>query len=272
MPPLYPNPNMDRACFLTKFLSFSSISLIVKSDSKKKKFLASGQKDSLFRIECNILANWVQNLFLGSWFLRHTKTLGRFTLRFKTLPSNILRRGPLSLNFVGIGQECLSGWFNDDAVLAVPNYGSSAMFISSKRTVEFADGSRGQTIGVMKNVEWRFRDDELLVKCDFFVSENLPLEVVLSNPSLTSWTFVSDYPDLLKMPEGKNKIHNWELFGINFLGSLQKASDKMFKTWKTCDKENRKTYDKRNNGVDPEQATGIQLWRFARLATNKTTK
>lgn len=59
--------------------------------------------------------------------------------------------------------------------------------------LKFADGSRAFTRGLVKNIDWSFDDSNTSYQCNFYVLDNLPVDIVLSNYFLFSVNAFSEY-------------------------------------------------------------------------------
>lgn len=105
---------------------------------------------------------------------------------------------------------------NGSNIGAVPDTGSDVMLMSRKyvsrlglrietetdnRTcLEFADGSRTLTHGVVRDVEWEFGNSllsDVRVLCDFHVLDDLPCEVILCNDFLYDFDVFTAYKHFL---------------------------------------------------------------------------
>jgi hypothetical protein len=150
-------------------------------------------------LSCRVLPECAHDLILGDSFLRMTETLTKFKHRIKTtvrlLGSKLL--SSLRLNYMGFDKRRLWGYLDGELVPALPDSGSDIMVISADYArrrgffvdrgpdkqvmVQFADGSTTWTDGVVRGVEWEFGYTGGKVASDFFVLEDLPVDVVLSS-------------------------------------------------------------------------------------------
>lgn len=165
-----------------------------------------------YPLTCVVLKKTVHSLVLGSRFLRMTQTMKLYATRLKKTFSKLM-----SIKLLGGQQDMLSGYLNGKGCSVIPDTGSDIMVMSSayarklklkidkrkrhKRRVQFLDGSRGATIGVVKDVEWKFRRGDAPIKCDFHVMDNLPVNVIVSNAFLDQFNVFSDYEDLITEQE-----------------------------------------------------------------------
>ncbi|KAK3325065.1 hypothetical protein B0H66DRAFT_599252 [Apodospora peruviana] len=195
------------------------------------------KEDTIHNIVCTVLSSCASELILGSGFLTSTKTLTVFKHRVRKVrrpsssSSSWLTRATFSVNLIGVNQQRISGFFNGQTVTAVPDSGSDAMFVSasytkrhglsistdkanSRRQVEFVDGSHAFTTGIVQGAQWQFRRGEEAVECNFFVLENLPVDIILSNSFLDEFDVFSRYEDrLVSKPDVSP-----EIFGISLIG------------------------------------------------------
>jgi hypothetical protein len=147
-----------------------------------------------------VLKTCVHDVVLGKTFLRITKTLTQFRNRLR---EKIIRCfGSRRIHLMGNPDEIL-GQVGGYLTSACPDTGSDIMAISShfcqqrgyiiddseehKIKVQFADGSFGWTQGKVSGLDWRFGHDQSLSDSflvDFYVLQNLPCDVILSNEFL----------------------------------------------------------------------------------------
>jgi hypothetical protein len=117
-----------------------------------------------------VLSTSVGDVILGRGFLNFTRTLTRFSDRLiKTqCPARQVRR----VMSVGPSKHYILGSLAGEPVTAVPDTGSDAMLMSrryaksrgfsirsgkgDRTTLEFADGSRARTMGIVPNLTWKF--------------------------------------------------------------------------------------------------------------------
>ncbi|KAG7287642.1 hypothetical protein NEMBOFW57_007155 [Staphylotrichum longicolle] len=159
-------------------------------------------ESQVHKLACLVLPQCAHDLILGDAFLRATETLTKFKTRIvmtlRSLGSRLLR-----LNYMGSGLESISerrrmwGSLDGEAVAALPDSGSDIMAVSAEYArrrgwkvdrgrkrrveVEFADGSAAWTKGVVSGLEWEFGGAGGKVRSDFYVLEDLPVDVVFSS-------------------------------------------------------------------------------------------
>lgn len=179
------------------------------SPGKVNTILKFANEEKEHQLSCVIIPNAVHPLVLGAKFLRMTKTLTKHLHRVKKVISGV---GQVSLNLVGGEQEFLSGYLNGNPTLAVPDSASDIPVISGsmakrlglrvrqgrkdRMIVTYIDGSQSLTDGVVRNVQWQFREDEAPVKCDFHVIDNLPVDVILNSGMIDELDIFRNYEDL----------------------------------------------------------------------------
>ncbi|KAK3295074.1 uncharacterized protein B0H64DRAFT_476429 [Chaetomium fimeti] len=157
-----------------------------------------------YRLDCRVLPKCPQDLILGDGFLRLTETLTSFKHRISTTLRSLATKKLFRLNYMGHDKRRLWGHLDGDPVAALPDSGSDIMAISAdyarrrgfqidrgydnRVMVQFADGSTAWTDGVVRDLQWEFGlTDDSKVACDFYVLENLPVDVLFNSD------FVFDY-------------------------------------------------------------------------------
>lgn len=184
-----------------------------------RRIFSAGKVDASFRfgdekgdydLSCIILEKASRDLVLGSKFLRLTKTFTKHKHRLKKVFAIAPR---FSLNLLGDTQEGIPGYLNGMRCFAVPDSGSDIMAISGKyakahglkvrrgrrhrNVVEFIDGSRQHTDGIVKDLSWQFRENEGPIRCDFHIINNLPVDAILSNGMVDEYNVFTRYGDTL---------------------------------------------------------------------------
>lgn len=148
-----------------------------------------------------IFPDCVHDVVLGGKFLRITRTLTRFKsrLREKLVACVGVRR----LHLMGTLSEEIFGQVDGHLTTAFPDTGSDIMAMSSRFAeqrahhidssqkniiqVQFADGSYGWTKGKVSDVNWKFgyeKGPDASFKVDFYVLDELPCDIILSNEFL----------------------------------------------------------------------------------------
>ncbi|RYP14826.1 hypothetical protein DL765_006127 [Monosporascus sp. GIB2] len=158
-------------------------------------------------LNCWILPGCVHDLVLGNRFLWATQTLTNFVRRIKFKLVEPPRR--LRLRFLGKETQRLWGSLDGYLTAALPDTGSDIMLISSayarkigltidldsenKLKVEFADGTTSRTRGVVRDVSWNVGGKT--VRCDFYVLDDLRVDVILSKNYLFDLNVFSEHRD-----------------------------------------------------------------------------
>ncbi|KAI0136335.1 hypothetical protein BJ170DRAFT_7196 [Xylariales sp. AK1849] len=153
----------------------------------------NGEKE-IHNLVCHVILNCLYNLILGSKFLRDTQTLKKYTHRIKRTLSP--RKRLFSLNLVDFQTQRLLGSLEGEAVSALPDTGSDVMLLSGdyvrergfkldtspENIIELVsvDGSTAWTTGLVRDVIWEFHDSRGAVFCDFYVVEDLVVDMILS--------------------------------------------------------------------------------------------
>jgi len=155
-------------------------------------------ESSPFDVVFSVLPKCTHPVILGKDFLKVTETLTRFTHRI----TSKLRAfaAPKSLHLLGPQNERVLGILDRQPVTAVPDTGSDVMLMSRayaerynltiledqslRSELEFADGSRAFTSGMVTDLEWTFANSDKTFRCDFHVLDDLVVDLVLSNDFL----------------------------------------------------------------------------------------
>lgn len=187
-------------------------------------------EEKIHELSCVVLENVFYPLVLGSKFLKLTKTFTKYMHRLKRAFSKSTR---ISLKMFGEEQEFVSGYLNGSNCFAVPDSGSKIMAVSGafarahglevhrgpnhQHLMEFIDGSEALTDGVIKDLQWQFRLEDMPLRCDFHVIENLPVDAILSSALVDEHDVFSRYEDLLidmDSLKGSSGIYNIRLSEI----------------------------------------------------------
>lgn len=145
---------------------------------------------------CWVLPGCGSDLVLGNHFLRATNALKKVCHRIKSKFLEVPKR--LSLSYLGNKKQRLRGYLNGHLIAALPDTGSDAMLINgayarkigldidsdirNRGTIRLADGSTAIISGIVRDAEWRV--GSTAVQCNFYVLENLCVNVILSNKYL----------------------------------------------------------------------------------------
>ncbi|KAL7905317.1 hypothetical protein GGI35DRAFT_461394 [Trichoderma velutinum] len=155
-------------------------------------------------VKCWILPGCVSDLVLGNGFLRATNALKKVCHRIK---SKLLGTPKLlQLSYLGNEKQRLRGYLNGHLTAALPDTGSDVMLINgayargiglevdsnigNRGTIRLADGSTAVIGGIVRDVEWRV--GSATVQCNFYVLENLCVDVILSNNYLFEMNIFSE--------------------------------------------------------------------------------
>ncbi|KFH48380.1 hypothetical protein ACRE_005590 [Hapsidospora chrysogenum ATCC 11550] len=188
-----------------------------------------GGEGKAYELSCVILDKASHALVLGSKFLRLTETFTKYMHRLRRAIAPVSLRLP-SLNLIGDEQEAIPGYLNGLRCLGVPDSGSDLMVVSGayakahglevhrgrrhRHMVEFIDGSRELTDGLVRNLAWQFHGGEPPIRCDFHVIDNLPVDAILSNTIIDEYNVFSEYDNRLVRLESaghKSGVYNIRL-------------------------------------------------------------
>ncbi|KAF2493058.1 hypothetical protein BU16DRAFT_96813 [Lophium mytilinum] len=146
----------------------------------------------------DVLPRCTHPVILGKEFLKLTRTLTHLAQRIKSklLPVSAQQ----GVRLLGRQNERVLGLLEGRPVTAVPDTGSDVMLISKayaiqhnyqilkdqhlRSELEFADGSRAITSGIIPDLRWRFGSSDQDFWCDFHVLDDLVESIVLSNDFL----------------------------------------------------------------------------------------
>ena len=152
----------------------------------------------VFNILFSVLPKCTHDVIIGGKFLKFTQTLTKFAHRVKTKLLPFPSR--LGVKLLGSQRQRVWGSLDGKYAVAIPDTGSDVMLVSTayakqrgfrifgqndcRSELEFADGSRAFTRGLVKDVDWSFDDSNTSYQCDFHVLDNLSVDIVLSNDFL----------------------------------------------------------------------------------------
>ncbi|KAK4076669.1 uncharacterized protein Triagg1_4272 [Trichoderma aggressivum f. europaeum] len=155
-------------------------------------------------INCWILPGCVSDLVLGNDFLKATNALKKVCHRIKFKVLGASKR--LSLSYLGNEKQRLRGYLNGHLTAALPDTGSDAMLINgayarniglevdgsieNRGTIRLADGSTATISGIVRDVEWRVGGTT--VQCNFYVLENMCVDIIVSNNYLFEMNIFSE--------------------------------------------------------------------------------
>lgn len=161
----------------------------------------------VFKISFSVLPKCTHDVIIGGKFLKFTQTLTKFAHRIKT---ELLPFPPRpGVKLLGSQRQRVWGSLDGERAVAIPDTGSDVMLVSTayakqrgfrifrqndcRSELEFANGSRAVTRGLVKDVDWSFGDFNTSYQCDFHVLDNLSVDVVLSNDFLFGVNAFQDY-------------------------------------------------------------------------------
>ncbi|KAL3450302.1 hypothetical protein BJX65DRAFT_270543 [Aspergillus insuetus] len=164
------------------------------------------RESGVYNLDFYILRNCVYPVILGRRFLISSKSLrpGFFYSRFKEREVESKKRKRLC--FLGsAGGNRTRGALNGHGAWALADTGSDVMIVSRsfarslqlevdtgdnhREWLEFADGSRRRTDGVVMNGEWSFGGDSPKYRDDFFVLDGIETDIILSSGFLLNRIF-----------------------------------------------------------------------------------
>lgn len=185
-------------------------------------------------LECWIIPGCTNDLILSGSFLRATKTLTKFKNRIKKSIRQSLTR--LSFNLIGDERQRLWGSLNGKSVLALPDTGSDVMLVSAawarenklkidrdlehRLELELADGTNVFTTGVVHDARWRFGDSAQEVHSDFYVLEDLSVDVVLSSDFIFEFDVFSEFGQFVVDLDSTPDLA--EFFNVKLIGKYSK--------------------------------------------------
>lgn len=164
-------------------------------------------ESKVFKVLFSVLPKCTHDVIIGGKFLKFTETLTKFARRIKT---KLLPFPPrLGVKLLGSQRQRVRGSLDGERAVAIPDTGSDVMLVSTayakqrgfkifgqndcRSELEFADGSRAFTRGLVKDVDWSFDDSDTSYQCDFHVLDNLSVDIVLSNDFLFDVNAFSEY-------------------------------------------------------------------------------
>jgi hypothetical protein len=124
-------------------------------------------------LEFHLLRDCIHDIILGKPFLKATSTFSDLALRAKRVVTNFMTKcTTLQLNFLGDSAPMFTGLLNGRIRQGLGDTGAQAPFIDEAfargegwhiddhpdniRTVQFADGSTADTVGMAHGVKWEF--------------------------------------------------------------------------------------------------------------------
>ncbi|KAF2803329.1 uncharacterized protein BDZ99DRAFT_355545, partial [Mytilinidion resinicola] len=198
--------SIDKGSDLKFQLPSGGIVECIGSIRSRWKFANESKSTSL---SFQVIADCTHDVILGGSFLKWSKTLTQFCHRI------ITRWRPMpqcrGVKLLGSQRQRVSGYLDGNFVEAIPDTGCDVMLMSRayaeehgyyvesggdfRCELEFADGSRAYTEGMVTGLDWSYGDSETTSLCDFHILENLPADVVLSNDFLFEGQAFSKYEE-----------------------------------------------------------------------------
>lgn len=204
-----------------------------------------------YTLKCWIIPGSSHALILGNLFLKISKTLTSFIHRIKKRLKDSLRTARVML--LGCEDQRLWGSLNGRQVAALPDTGCDVMLISEAAAakfglavdsaleeqieVEFGDGSRSQSIGVVKNAAWTVGEHTVL--SDFYVLKELSVDVILSNDYLFEHKVFVAFEDYFFDTDSEEEM--LFLRNIRLIGRFGKSLNLLEEDWRK-DSEWRSTF------------------------------
>jgi hypothetical protein len=190
--------NHDITCSitLTKNKTIRTVGVVVAL------FTFRGETES-HPLEFHLLRDCIHEVILGKPFLKATKTFSDLALRARRVVTNFMTKcTSLQLNFLGDSAPMFTGLLNGRIRQGLGDTGAQAPIMDEAfaraegwhiedhpddiRTVQFADGSTADTVGMAYGVKWKFglgghSADYVL---DFHILKDAPAGIILSDEFL----------------------------------------------------------------------------------------
>lgn len=155
-----------------------------------------------------VVKSCIHDVILGSRFLWTTQTLTRYRHRI----TNVLRQASTCrVRYVGGPQLRISGLIDGKPARVMPDTGADISLISEDTArmhgwmadrssehlldVEFADGSRGQTSGIVRNVPWTYGLSTFHHSESFYVYKGLDCPIILGYEFLERTRAFTDHEE-----------------------------------------------------------------------------
>jgi hypothetical protein len=186
----------------------------------------------------NVLRESIHDVILGSPFLRVTETLTRFTARIGQKIRDSVDDNFFKMCLLGSSNMYVRGLVNGTPVSAVPDTGAEVSVMSASFAREngfhvnsderhrvpfgFADGSTAEALGVIRDATWNYGRDKKAHLTNFYVLEDLPVDVVLGNDFLCRTNaFVEHEDDFWHVETATSK----DGFALNLIRVLEPCAD-----------------------------------------------
>jgi hypothetical protein len=192
-----------------------------------------------YNIACAVLETCTPGMILGGNFLRDTKTLTENAHRLISKMIQIPSRRHVHL--LGSQRQRVWGKLNGEMSTALPDLGSDVMLISEKYAqrmglhvdkerdhqveLEFVDGSRSFTDGIVYDVEWEFGDSGTKFTTNFYVLRGLEdVDIVLSNDFLDRCKAFTTYERFFNNSDNDSGLNIHELGIVRLLSRKYDSS------------------------------------------------
>ncbi|KAF2493059.1 hypothetical protein BU16DRAFT_564350 [Lophium mytilinum] len=205
---------------------------IVHSTGKTRLRWRFADESKYITADFHVVPSCTHNVILGNSFLTLTKSLTKFFHRIKTSWLPTPQR--LGVQLLGFQRQRVFGYLNGNHVDAIPDTGSDVLLISRafakkhgyqvqkslRSELEFGDGSRTFTDGMVTDLEWNYGDPGTSYTRDFHVLENLPADLILSNDFLFGTDAFRKNKDCFYDIDGPGATQNHEFSLIKNIGWL----------------------------------------------------
>ncbi|KAL8334540.1 hypothetical protein RB598_009019 [Gaeumannomyces tritici] len=197
-------------------------------------------ESKVYPVVFHVLKDLARPLFLGSPFLQATQTLTKYKNRLLRVVSNGVNIGRrvFQCNLMGGQTERIGGYLDGVPTFALPDTGSSVMAVSTalavrrgwtintsaehRVEVQFGDGSIAFTRGIISGLDWDFGNGDGPVHEDYYVLDDLPVDVVLSGDFVLDMDlFSSKYADFFVQPG-----HTYSADGDALFCAIRRAKNK----------------------------------------------
>ncbi|KAH7161443.1 hypothetical protein EDB81DRAFT_784780 [Dactylonectria macrodidyma] len=181
-------------------------STIISPGSVRVPFVFHGEIKT-YMLDCRILPSCTSDLILSGSFLRATDTLTKFKNRIRERLRNL--KNCLRVSLLGNEEQRLWGALNGHHALALPDTGSDVMLVSAQWAksnylevdyspehhleLEQGDGSKFITAGCVHDATWTFGDSEQQTRRDFYVVNDLPVDILFSSKFIFEFDLFSKF-------------------------------------------------------------------------------
>ncbi|KAL2785643.1 hypothetical protein BJX66DRAFT_342886 [Aspergillus keveii] len=194
------------------------------------------RESGVYNLDFYILRKCVYPVILGRNFLISSRSFRYWTFfsRFKEREVEIRKRRRLC-SLGSIGDNRTRGALNGRGAWALADTGSDVMIVSRsfarslqfeintgdshREWLEFADGSRRRTDGVVTNAEWSFGNDTRKYRDDFFVLDGIGTDIILSSGFLLKNRIFSTH-ELFESEDTISQAPTVEFLDLNLIKRL----------------------------------------------------